>query len=253
MLPALCRNYFKSSISFPNYVNGLDSSPSSALRHSTDAVHFAGDTSPTKMEEIERVLKKGANVNTKKNGKTILYKAAQDGNLEQVKLLLKYKADVNIPDNQGNTPLMALAKRTIVGQDSGKIFLELDDQLSSEDWEVLKHTLEWDREDSEAQALMGIRSKYYDPRKGDFYKNNFEIAKLLITHDTNLSAMNDEGETAGMLAIKHTAHSNYNNFGVADAIKQARETQQVQNAQTNSIIRHIVKKLPILTTWSPLN
>jgi len=58
------------------------------------------------LEEIEKLVENGADVNAKKhNGDTPLHLAAIYGYLEVVKYLVKKKADVNAKGNCGDTPL----------------------------------------------------------------------------------------------------------------------------------------------------
>jgi ankyrin repeat protein len=79
------------------------------------------------MELIRALLKKGADVNARTNtvpvhglmqfdgswvnfdGQTPFLRAALSGDIEVMRLLLEYKADPNLPVNQGTTPLMAAA------------------------------------------------------------------------------------------------------------------------------------------------
>ena len=56
---------------------------------------------------LRRALQEGANVNALTDGnRTLLIEAAENGTLELVQLLLKYKADVKAHDYLGRTPLM---------------------------------------------------------------------------------------------------------------------------------------------------
>jgi ankyrin repeat protein len=58
---------------------------------------------------LEANILKGEDVNSQdEDGATKLINSATWGHLENVKVLLKHKADVNLQDNQGEVPLMAL-------------------------------------------------------------------------------------------------------------------------------------------------
>ena len=63
-------------------------------------------------KELEKLLKKGANPNGKfkvedtGGNRTPLLHACKLGHIENVKVLLEYKADVNLANENGWTPLM---------------------------------------------------------------------------------------------------------------------------------------------------
>ena len=60
------------------------------------------------IKNIKRLIKAGAKVNFQdKDGWTPLLYASMAGHIDTIKLLIKSGADVNIPDKNGNTPLMA--------------------------------------------------------------------------------------------------------------------------------------------------
>jgi ankyrin repeat protein len=59
------------------------------------------------VDSIKDIVRMGGDINTtrKGDGKTPLAIAAEKGSLEAVKMLVVYKADVNIPDINGNIPV----------------------------------------------------------------------------------------------------------------------------------------------------
>jgi ankyrin repeat protein len=63
------------------------------------------------LEEVERHLDSGANVNEKdRKGGTPLHKAAARGRTDVAVYLVEHEADVNMQDNLGDTPLSRAAK-----------------------------------------------------------------------------------------------------------------------------------------------
>eukprot|EP01059_Diplonema_ambulator_P018012 TRINITY_DN3017_c0_g1_i2.p1 TRINITY_DN3017_c0_g1~~TRINITY_DN3017_c0_g1_i2.p1 ORF type:complete len:802 (+),score=150.98 TRINITY_DN3017_c0_g1_i2:38-2443(+) len=63
--------------------------------------------------ELKRLLAKGANVNkTDYDQRSALHLAAEEGHYEVVKLLIKHKADLNVKDRWGVTPLRGALRNT---------------------------------------------------------------------------------------------------------------------------------------------
>ena len=63
-------------------------------------------TAAGKIVEMEWLLEKGANVNLQNtNGESAIYRAIYQDDLDKVELLLRYKADLNIKNKSGRTPL----------------------------------------------------------------------------------------------------------------------------------------------------
>lgn len=57
------------------------------------------------LKKLDQTLEKGANVNTRdKNGKTLIFHAIETNDKNAVEILLKYKADFTIKDNNGFLP-----------------------------------------------------------------------------------------------------------------------------------------------------
>ncbi|XP_061382484.1 protein phosphatase 1 regulatory subunit 12C isoform X4 [Danaus plexippus] len=91
--------------------NKQSSSPKreSRIQFSPGIVFLAACTSGDK-EEVQRLLKMGADINTANvDGLTALHQACIDDNLEMVEFLVEHGADVNRGDNEGWTPLHATA------------------------------------------------------------------------------------------------------------------------------------------------
>lgn len=62
------------------------------------------------IDQVRTLLKAGAKINIKYQGKTALNIAASYGHYEIVNILIEYNADVNEQDNNGNTPLILTIK-----------------------------------------------------------------------------------------------------------------------------------------------
>ncbi|XP_074663076.1 uncharacterized protein LOC141915448 isoform X2 [Tubulanus polymorphus] len=86
------------------------------LKHDLGKVRFPEDCiflaacAQFDKKEIERLLEKGANINTGNiDGLTALHQACIDGKLDMVKFLAERGADLDVCDNEGWTPLHATA------------------------------------------------------------------------------------------------------------------------------------------------
>jgi len=76
----------------------------------TDGCVFLAACAASDKEEVDRLLKRGADIDTANiDGLTALHQACIDDNLEMVEYLVERKADVNRGDNEGWTPLHATA------------------------------------------------------------------------------------------------------------------------------------------------
>ncbi|XP_022255662.1 protein phosphatase 1 regulatory subunit 12C-like [Limulus polyphemus] len=76
----------------------------------TDGCVFLAACASGDTEEVERLLEKGADINTANvDGLTALHQACIDDNLKMVEFLVEHGCDVNQGDNEGWTPLHATA------------------------------------------------------------------------------------------------------------------------------------------------
>ena len=142
------------------------------------------------MEESERLLLKGANVDTRRNykniplppilaakewdnkGPTPLIIAASYGELDIIELLLDYGADPNLQDNWGNTALMNNA------------------QDVAEDTYITQFLLDHGA-DPNIKNMVGDTALMYAAWKG-----YIEIMDLLVNTGADPDIKNDAGQTA---------------------------------------------------------
>jgi len=88
-------------------VNATDGMSNSAL---TLAEGCKRDGTPTRVQLVELLIAKGAEVNHRESdGRTALMYAAENGDTQAVNALLRSGASVNLADNEGETALMKAA------------------------------------------------------------------------------------------------------------------------------------------------
>lgn len=162
------------------------------------------------LEGVQKALNNGADVNARftyeflqvraKNeyrafweDETALIRASDEGWLDIVKLLLKYGADPDLLDGRGFTALMHAA----IGEELeiAKILIE-----NGANVDVRSYNGDpWINKDGNT-ALMTLSSLteiWNDPDS-----KVVEITELLLNHGADVNAINDDGETALMLASK---------------------------------------------------
>lgn len=127
---------------------------------------------------IQKCLNYGGNINTQdKKGNTLLiyacihYEEVDDDMYKLICFLLSHGADVNIQNDDGETPLLKLGR--------------YDYQILNE---LIKYGADVNIQDNEGDtALMNImKSKS---------RNNFEIISFLFNNGANLNLVNNEGKT----------------------------------------------------------
>ena len=88
-------------------------------------------TTPEVRERMEGLLKEGADPNTRFGGKeTVLIRAAKATDVPLIRLLLQYRADPNIGDDTGRTPLGVLLDRYKKNTEAIALILEAGTEVS---------------------------------------------------------------------------------------------------------------------------
>lgn len=111
---------------------------------------------------VENLLNNGENVNEKNSqGNTALHYAVATGNVEMVKLLLSYNADINAQNAKGWSPLSIAEKKNV-----GEVYNILEDKIASDK--------------AAAQAKIDAAKKAEEQAKIDAAKKAEEQAKVEI-------------------------------------------------------------------------
>jgi ankyrin repeat protein len=165
------------------------------------ALHLAANNG--NLELVKLLIEKGADVNAKTNDDaTPLHVAANNDNLELVKLLIENDADVNAKTNKGATPLHMAA---VNGHfDIAKLLIENDAKVN-------------EKTNDDATPLHVAANN-----------GNLELVKLLIENDADINAKTNKGATPGATPL-HMAAGN----GHFDIAKLLIENDANVNAKTN--------------------
>ena len=130
----------------------------------------------------EVLLAAGANVNrTDKDGLTALMYAAQSRATTVAEVLLKSRAEVNVKDNKGMTPLMYAARA--YGPELVGMLIRAGARLNEQDAQG------W-------TALMHASAKYYN-------ESGAKVVEVLIAAKADVHVINNEGQTALIVAARH--------------------------------------------------
>jgi len=145
-------------------------------------------------ESIEVLLQAGGRVNERGlHGRTPLYWAVQEGSLEAVRKLLNAGADPDLPDNEGDTPLISVG----IVPTNPELMVELIDagadmrprarvvNAQSEETHLNLET-----RNSDKNTLLMIAAK----------DGRLRAVERLISAGVDLNKTNNEGRTALMLA-----------------------------------------------------
>lgn len=110
--------------------------------------------------------------------KSVLHCAAIKGNVTMANALIKQGADVNLADEDGNTPLYYSAKNTNSGRDNGNAGLDVANLLIS-------NHVDLNKAGAAGSPLIAAISS-----------NNFELADMLIEKGANAKGTTKDGSTA---------------------------------------------------------
>lgn len=89
---------------------GREKSADARLFELLSGIIVTGETEhPHNVEAARKVIAQGANVNARDHGQTPLMRAAQNGHIRVMEVLLEHGADVNAQDDDGRTALMIAA------------------------------------------------------------------------------------------------------------------------------------------------
>lgn len=128
--------------------------------------------------------------------------AARYGNLEIVKLLLSYNADINICEENGNTPLISATQNAYIDvikellENNAQINYKNDNDASALNMAVINNNIEIVQELLKYHADVEITSQGYTPLMYASNFGNLEISQLLISNNANINAQTKDGQTA---------------------------------------------------------
>lgn len=170
--------------------------------------------------EVNRLLSRGMDPNSSDpDGRTLLMRAAWEGQDELVKLLLDRKAKVEQRNARGETAIMMAAFRGHL--ETVKLLHTRGASLQGPGWTplhyaafngstpVVKYLLD-NRADIDARAPNGATALMFAARGG-----HLDTAKLLIWQVADVNAESDRGETALMWALQSK------NTDIAKLLQQA--------------------------------
>lgn len=129
------------------------------------------------INELEKLVESGVNINTESHGATALLVATYRGDVPTNKWLIEHGADVNLGSSlTGTTPLQNAARRA-----SEEITQLLLDQPG----------IEIDKTNQEGETALMIAASH----------KLLEVCKLLVDHKANINLVSKDGTTALMNAV----------------------------------------------------
>ena len=141
---------------------------------------------------VTLLLKHGADVNFHhRYAASALHLAESHGELEVAHILLKYKADFNSRDINGNTPLHILS-----GRRPGRY---KEDDILDHAKLLLKYGADMNSQDNRNQTPLHVAMR----------KESFALARILIEHGANAQAEDDYGTTPLHILSASRIHDNH--------------------------------------------
>ena len=128
--------------------------------------------------------------------------AARYGNLEILKLLLSYNADINICEENGNTPLISATQNAHLDvikellENNAQINYKNDNDANALNMAVINNNIEIVQELLNYHADVEITSQGYTPLMYASNFGNLEIAQLLIENKASINSQTKDGQTA---------------------------------------------------------
>jgi len=163
------------------------------------------------LEIVKELIKRGANVNQPEYGRTPLHIAASSGNLEIVKELIKSGANVNQPDENGFTPIFETRS------------VEIIEELS-------KHGADIHQKNSFGQTpIWAVAQQPVPPPipcngKYNPFHCDFNTAQILKELGGDINEPNDNGETALLRAASLNDANN-----IKDLVKLGAQVDQTND------------------------
>lgn len=125
-------------------------------------------------ESVQLLINSGAELETKKLGRTCLFNAVESRNKKTVQILINSGADVNVSDDWGITPLMcAVAGESI---ESAKVLLEAGADMNAAD------------QNGKTVFDFVSRKRYSVPILGNFFTSERDQEMLKLLEEAKLKA-----------------------------------------------------------------
>ncbi len=148
------------------------------------------------METVTNSLVNGFDVKTRdSDAQTILHVAVTEIRPEMVELIIRFGADVNAKDSEGETPIVLLSED--VGEDDEDV-IKILRMLISENADLNVRS-----EESDETILM--QAAYYGDKK---------VLELLLNAGADSSLKNEDGKTAFQMSDSEEIRSIFNRYGI---------------------------------------
>lgn len=182
----------------PEILNQVDNTGSIPL-------HIAARKSDPKVAEL--LLKYGVNIDAKNSitGLTPLAVAVISNNLPMIQFLVDNNADVNIQDNDGNTPLHLAAKYK--NKEAGKIIIaskRVIPGIKNEYGQLPKDLFEENKNTKITEKKARFKTEVDKPIHQAIKLGDTEMLEALLISGANLNEVGSEGKTPLELSLSLT-------------------------------------------------